>query len=389
MQNPKGCWRQCFAAALALFCTLGLNINAFSVYVPYLSEMLKLTPTQNDGFMLARSLMSVAGVFLAKAYYKKLDIKFGFSLALAMSVLSFFLYTKASNFYGLCAVAMFSGLSYGLGSLYPVALLIHRWFPRNESVPMGICAACSGLAIFVGSPVITALVENFSVAVAMYCEMAFLLIALAVCLILIRNYPDEELHFKEVQQEKKKGRRLRLSWMFFAIVVIGMLSGVFNYLTIHYTTEGFDPYRVSTIVSVIGLLLTASKVLMGGILSRWGAYRTNWVFLSLTILGCVLFGVGGAAGYAVAMTAGCLFAIGDAVATVGVTTYAKDFSTPESFAATQQQYQTAQLLGGLGCSLFPGGIVSLTGSYRGFYLFVAVLMVCATGIIQTSYLKKR
>jgi hypothetical protein len=38
--NPKGCWRECAAATLALFCTIGLNINAFSVYIPKAGEEL-------------------------------------------------------------------------------------------------------------------------------------------------------------------------------------------------------------------------------------------------------------------------------------------------------------------------------------------------------------
>lgn len=388
MQNPRGCWRQCVAAALALFCTLGLNINAFSVYIPYLSDLLELTPNQNSCFLLVRNLLSVGGVFFAKTYYKKLEIRLGFSLSLALSALSVFLYARVDSFSELCLVAMISGLSYGLGSLYPVALLIHRWFPRYESVAMGICAACSGLATAVGAPLITALVETYSIAFAMYCESIFLVVALVVCMALIRNYPDEMLHFKEVQRESKR-ERLRLNWMFFAVVVLGMLSGVFSYLTIHYTTEGFHPYQVSSIVSVIGLVLTLSKVVLGGILSRWGAYRTNWVFLSLTILGCLLFSIGGAAGYAVAMIAGCLFAIGDAIATVGVTAYAKDFSKLGNFDATQQQYQTATLLGGLVCTLFPGFIVSFTGNYRAFYLLITALLVFSTAVIQISYARKR
>jgi len=388
MQNPRGCWRQCIAAALALFCTLGLNINAFSVYVPYLSDLLGLTPNQNSCFMLVRNLLSVGGVFLAKAYYNKLEIRLGFSLALALSALSIFLYARVDSFYELCVVAMMSGLSYGLGSLYPVTILIHRWFPCHESVAMGICAASSGLAITIGAPIITALVEKHSIAFAMYCETFFLVIALTFCVILIRNYPDEVLHFKEVQRENKR-ERLQLNGMFFAVVVLGMLSGAFSYLTIHYTTEGFSPYQISTLVSINGVVLTLSKVALGGLLGRWGAYRTNWVYLSLTMLGCLLFSIGGPAGYITMMIACCLFGIGCAITTVGVTAYARDLSKPENYAVTQQQYQLATLLGGLVCMLIPGFIATLTGSYRGFYVVVTILLVFSATVIQISYVKSK
>ena len=50
MKNPKGCWLECTAAALALFCTIGLNINAFSVYLPYLTKLLALNPPNPPAF---------------------------------------------------------------------------------------------------------------------------------------------------------------------------------------------------------------------------------------------------------------------------------------------------------------------------------------------------
>lgn len=386
MENPKGCWRQCVAAALALFCTLGLNINAFSVYLPYFSKFLQLTPNQSACFQLVRDLLAVAGVFLAKGYYNKLDVRLGFSLAVALSAVSAFLYAWADSFYGLCAISMLSGLSYGLGGMYPVAILIHRWFPRHESVAMGICAACSGLAITVAAPLITALIEHHSMALALYCQTAFLLVVLAVCCLLICNYPDGELHFRE-QTQKQEKRPLRLDWMFFAILVLGMLGGAYSCLTLHYTTEGFHPYQISTLVSVFGLVLTASKVLLGGMISRWGAYPMNWVIFSLTILSCLLFSLGGSAGYGVMLTAGCLFGIGDSVATVGVTAYAKDLSRPENFTTTQQQYQIATMLGRLLCMMIPGFIATYTGSYRLFYVFIAGLMVFSTVVVQLSYVK--
>ena len=147
MQNPKGCWRMCIAAALAQFCTIGLNINVFSVYIPYLNELLNLSYNQNSAFMLIRNLCSVGSVYLAKFFYDKLDIRLGYTLVLILNALGVFLYACANSFVLLCAAAIVSGLSYGLGGIYPTAILIHRWFPQHEGLAMGICAASSGLEL--------------------------------------------------------------------------------------------------------------------------------------------------------------------------------------------------------------------------------------------------
>lgn len=389
MKNPKGCWLECTAGAVALFCTIGLNINAFSVYIPYLTKLLALNPAQSSGFLMVRNLCSVAGVFLAKPFYEKLNIRIGYTLTLGLSILALFLYSDAQSFAGVCLAAAASGLTYGLGGMYPVSLLIHRWFPLHEGLAMGICAASTGLAITVASPILTILVENHSMQFAMHCEMIFLACALVVCFCIIRNYPDAGLHYDPVKRKVHKRHKLQVSWMFLAIMCLGTLGGAFSCLTLHYTTEGFDPYRVSLVVSIVGLVLTVSKFLLGGFMDIWGAYKTNWLFLSLAVCSCLIFSLGSSLGFAPAVIAAVFYGIGDSVCTVGVTTYARDLSRPEEFAATQQQYQTANLLGGLFYALVSGLTATVTGNYRAFYLIIATLAAFATIVIQRTYAKKQ
>lgn len=387
MQNPKGCWRMCIAAALALFCALGLNINAFSVFIPYLTDFLSLSYNQSSAFLMVRSIFSIGSVYFAKYYYDKLDIRIGYSLILLLNAIGFFLYANAESFTILCASAVVSGLCNGFGGMYPVAILIHRWFPLHESLAMGICAASSGLAITIGAPILTALTENYSMKFAMYCEGGFFVAAMIVCFVLIRNYPEGELHY--TFRPKNTRNPLKLSWTIFAIMTFGMLGGGFSYLTIHYTTEGFDPYQVSLIVSVIGLVLTGSKFLLGELLDLWGAYRVNWIYLSMSILSCAFFCMGGRFGFTITMLAAVLYGVGDAIVTVGVSAYAKDLSRPEAYATMQQQFQTAISIGGLICTLIAGPIATATGNYRAFYLVIAVLMFVGSAIIQFTYWKKK
>ena len=386
MRNPKGCWLECAAAALALFCAIGLNMNAFSVYIPYLTKLFALTPSQNSTLLLCRNLSALGAVYIARGYYEKLDIRLGYTLALLLSPIAVFLYASAGSFPGICVAGAVSGLSYGLGGMYPVAILIHRWFPVHESLAMGICAASSGLAITVCAPILTALVETYSLSTAMYSEIAFFVICAIVCFLLLRNYPDAQPHF--IRRHKNTRHRMRVSWMFFAVMAIGMLNGSFSFLTIHYSTEGFDPYQISTVISVIGIFLVGAKFLLGELFDLWGGYRTNWLFFPLALLSCILFGIGGSAGYTPALIAACCFGIGDAVATVGITAYAKDLSRPEEFAATQQQFQIGSQLGGLTCTLVSGMMATLTGNYRSFYSMIAVLVVFAMIVVQRAYKKK-
>lgn len=377
----------CVAAALAQFCTIGLNINVFSVYLPYLTELLELSYNQNSAFMMVRNLCSVGSVYLAKFFYDKLEIRLGYTLVLILNVLGVVLYARADCFGLLCVAAAISGFSYGLGGIYPTAILIHRWFPCHEGLATGICAASSGLALTIGAPIITALTEKFSLQYAMYCEIGFLLIIVAICFLLIRNYPGGAIHY--MFRPKSIRQPFSFSWMLLAMIAVGILAGSFSYLTIHYTTEGFDPYKISLLISLVGLVLTGSKFLLGELLDVVGAFRINWIYLPLTIMACACFSFGSSMGFGIAIIGAVLYGIGDAVATVGIPAYAKDLSNPGEYAAIQQQYQTAFLSGGLICALITGPIATISGTYRMFYLIVTILMFLGSAIIQYTYYKKK
>ena len=135
------------------------------------------------------------------------------------------------------------------------------------------------------------------------------------------------------------------------------------------------------------MVLTVAKLSLGEIMDLLGAYRTNWVFLPLAISGCLLIGLF-SKGMILVIVAVSLYVIGNAISTVGLTAYAKDLSTPEQYAAVQQQYQTAYQLGTLSLSVMPGIVATLTGHYGGYYLLIAILMTGATAIIQNTYGRK-
>lgn len=375
------------AAAVALFCCNGLNINTFVVYIPYLTEALELSYTQSSNFLLVRSLFSVGSVFAAKYYYDKLDIRLGYTLTIVMGAVSLFLCANAKSFMGLCVATAISGVCCGLGGMYPAAILIHRWFHVHEGLAMGIGSASSGVALTLGAPVITALIENFSMGTAMYWESGFLLVCALLCFFLIRNYPPDVLPPKV--RHRAERQPIRINAVVLAMLAIGTMSGSFSFLTNHYTTEGFGPYQVSTIMSVLGLVLTVGKFALGELADLWGTYRTNWLFLPAAVLSLILFGLGGTLGYGVAVTAAVLYGIGDSVATVGVAIYAKDLSSPDEYAAAQQQYLMATLLGSLACTPLPGFIANVTGNYRAFFYLGALLVVLAAVVVQRAYVKQR
>ena len=386
MKNPKGAWRMCFAAALALFCVVGLTVNAFSVYLPYLQLRCGLSNTQSANYIMVRSLFAFGALFFVGAFYHRLELRAGIAAALTMAALSLLLYARADSFPELCLAAVVGGLAYGLGGMYPSSLLIRRWFSCHSGLALGICSAATGLAAIVGAPVVTALAERFSVGTALILEGGLLLVCAGVCAGLVRNRPEGAAQAPPEAAPAARGPRL--TWMFPAVVAVGVLGNTgFQFLTMLYSERGLSAFEVSALVSVVGGALMGGKFLFGEIVDRWGACRANWLFFGMAIAGCVLNCLGGS--YALAVAAMVLLGLGLAVCTVGLTVYAGDLSRPEDFAGTLRQYQIAYLLGSLLFGPVPGLLADWTGSYVPFYILVTALTVFSMFIIQRNYRNQR
>ena len=99
--------------------------------------------------------------------------------------------------------------------------------------------------------------------------------------------------------------------------------------------------------------------------------------------------MGNLVGFAPVMVASVLYGIGDAIPTVGITAYARDLSRPEDYAATQQQYQTANMMGSLLCTLISAPMAAASGNYRGFYLVIVLLILFAAVVTQITYRRKQ
>ena len=88
--------------------------------------------------------------------------------------------------------AAVSGISYGLGSMIPVSILINRWFDQHRALALSICASGSGIATIVLPPVTTHLVERFSMSAAFRMGGAAILVCAGVVLLVLRNDPREK-----------------------------------------------------------------------------------------------------------------------------------------------------------------------------------------------------
>ena len=385
MHNAKGAWRMCLGASILQLCIVGLSINSFSVYLPYLLARCSLSNTESANILLVRNCVAFASLFFVGKFYEKTELRWGISIAFICSAVGMLLYSAAQNFWQLALGALVSGLGYGLGGMYPVSVLLHRWFRLHEPIALGICTACTGLAVIFGSPVITLINETLGVERTMFFHSMMLLVGSVCCFAIIRNWPEEVEHRRLVKKPRKQTFRFR--WMYVAALCVGVNGSTsFQFIAMHFTNRGLSAYQVAAIVSAVGTALMISKFAFGGAVDHFGARRTNRVFMLTSALGLSLCCVSGRS-YALSMISMILYGLGLAYSTIGLTVYAEDLSSVEEFETRVREYQICYLLGSLISSPVPGIIADTTGSYIPFYAIAAALGIVALMIIENNYKK--
>ena len=159
-------WVICVTCTLLLFVTMGTVSNGFSIYLPYIMAERGLTHAQTSSLVTLRCLVAFVAMLLIGGYYRKVSLRVGTGLAVCCAGLAFWLYSAAETYPLFCVGAAVSGISYGLGSMIPVSILINRWFDQHRALALSICASGSGIATIVLPPVTTHLVERFSMSAA-------------------------------------------------------------------------------------------------------------------------------------------------------------------------------------------------------------------------------
>ena len=170
MKNIRRAWAVCLGCTLALLVCGGLCINAFSVAQPYILAQNGFTNTQTSMITTACSVTFLLCMYVANAYYEKLGYRVGLTLAVLLGAGSFVLFAEAKTLLSYYLAGMLAGVSYGLGAMLPASILMLRWFSSHRGTAIGICAAGTGVSAVVFSPILSALIERFSLRVCFYFE---------------------------------------------------------------------------------------------------------------------------------------------------------------------------------------------------------------------------
>ena len=267
MKNIHRAWAVCLGCTLALLVCGGLCINAFSV-------------TQTSMITTACSVTFLLCMFVVNTYYDKLGYRAGLTLAVLLGVGSFVLFAEARTLPGYYLAGMLAGVSHGLGAMLPASILMLRWFSSRRGTAIGICAAGTGISAVVFSPILSALIERFSLRVCFYFEALMSLLAAGLVFLLIRESPEacglapygtrEEASSSEKQKLSIHPSRLRWAMLYLGVILIGSIASPgFAHMMILFTSSGFSGAQA------------AFSFMPGAIAALTGSYAPAYIVFTL------------------------------------------------------------------------------------------------------------
>lgn len=391
-------WVICLCGLWLFVCNMGLCSNILSVYLPFI-EGTGLSDSMGSAILSIRCLSSFAATFVVELYYRKLSLRRGIFIASLFGAASAAVYSMGGRAFVYYTGAVLGGICYGLGAIYPTALLLSRWFHARRGLAIGISSAGSGVSIMIFSPVVSALVLKYSLRTAFLLQAGFMLLSAVCVFLLLRDDPAQkgldpygeggESGVKVRNQEGPARLPALVLWMLaLMMLLVGGAGQAFSgHLSVLARSCGYSVRAAATVVSLQGMVLVCSKLLSGGMADRFGPKRCTTLLIAIFILGCVLVQLMNGVSLFWCFVPPCLMGFGASVYNVGPPLWAGDLSDKAGYPKLLKWLQIFYNLGGILFSAVPGIIADHTGEYKSSYVLIACMMALALTILRWSYWK--
>ena len=386
---------------------MGLTSTSFNVYQPYIIATDGVGDVGGSLILSIRTLTSLLTIIFVDRYYHALDVRLGVFLASLMTTAGFVIYSFAGNLGGFVAGAVFAGAGYGLGGMVGMTLLVSRWFDHGLGGAVGFATLGSGFASILVPLAAVRIIEGQSLQLSFRLE-ALLALALGLLVFaLLRNRPSD-VNAEVKQKNAAKGEPANKSnreneragdpeipprhrkILLAAMMCVGCMSvGGDTYYSVLLTTNGFDPHFAAFTLSLLGLALTASKMITGKMFDQFGVARSSsLVFLTLIIgFACSCFTPCGSS--ALGLFAALLIGWGTALGTVGLSVWSLQLADPANREKSIKNAQVAYSLGGFLINAIPGPLRVVTGTYVSTYLILFAMAVFASATVISIYKRYR
>ena len=381
--------------------------TAFSTCLAALRADYGFTATETANIITVRSVAAFIVVLFADRYFGVLGLKKGLAGAMFSGMAAFLIYAFAGPRLPLYFLgAVFAGVNYAFGLMLPPAMLTKRWFVHNRGTAMSISGTGVGLVTAIGAPLLQHIISTSGLTVAFYLQAGFLLFVGVLVLVLVYDdpadlgleplggRPAEPVRSPEAGADHTAGTGAKSFDLW--VPVLGMVILVYGafsspliaHFTLNYTTSGIDAATAAKGLSLYGIVLIFSKLIMGRTMDRRGGLRTTVFFIIIQFIGYFFcFFIMLRPTVAVMFLGMFFYAAGTAIISLGYPGWGAELY-PDNYNKVVSRWQSFYQLGALVGSPFPGIVADLTGSYSWAFLIGGLLVLLATGAVVACYAAK-
>jgi MFS family permease len=404
-KHPFYGWKLVAALFALDFLNMGFPYYGGAVINSYMLRQIAMSrSTYGLGFTLLNLLIGVASVAVA-ASILKWGARFTFVIgsALIFGGALWLAWFARKPWHYLAAYGIVMGVGVSFSTIVPVTTLVARWFSRYRGIAMAIPLSASGVAGFVGAPLLNKLLTanggNWRQAWLVVAAIA--VVAGLVALLLVKERPQDLGQFPDgiapsapapsVSPESfaspwtpALAYRTHVYWM----IIIGGIACQFPYFffvahwILHLRRAGLGPSAAAWAMGVLTLGAIAGRIIGGLLMDRIAARFAFMAGLGCYFVSSVLALELPAHPLAFAFAAAAIHGIGFGWTFVCLNTITANYFGSDVFP---QLNGMMMLLTGIACApagVVGGAIFDRFGSYQDAFLLNIVL--AAVGIIALS-----
>lgn len=357
-------------------------------------------------YLTIQGLAFAAFASFAGKAVTKYGVKKSLIVAAILNACLFVGFSMAQNIYWFYIICIFMGMVFPVVMLLPIPALLNAWFEEKNGTAMGIAMMVSGLGAVVMNLVLSKIIEVAGWRMG-YLSMALvsLLLILPVTILLIKDTPQEKgllpygykknikittehMHQPVSANGVEVEGLLKMPVFWMTVVVLGLttyVSTYSSYLPAHGTSLGLTVVASGSLVSAAQIGNMAGSVLLGRMVDKIGAAKTEYIMGAIVLLGLILLTT--SKNYIALLLAAAVFGVISALYATMTPLLVKEIFGTKNYTTIYGYIMSGMnIISAVGCFVI-GWLFDITGSYYTGFITAICALACVLALVKIIFRK--
>ena len=169
---------------------------------------------------------------------------------------------------------------------------------------------------------------------------------------------------------------------------LGIIGNTMTFLTMLYTDCGYSETFAAMIFSVIGVVITFGKFVIGSATDRWGGFRAISIAFACMVLGLVFCSLLTLRNSILITLSVPFTGMGITITTVVLSYLAEDFSTEATYGRVLKCFQISHTIGLIIFGYVVGVLADVSGGYTAPFWMLTLIAAGSYAVVVAVYRKR-